>query len=134
MKKTRVLWKISGESLSSENKIFSNDSIKKISTEIATVYNNNTEICIVIGGGNIWRNRDTKSMNLNRSTSDKIGMYATLLNAKILSDSLKQINIKSEVFSAISSDLQISRPYSQNDASVSIADNVVIFAGGIGNP
>ena len=92
------------------------------------------EICLIIGGGNIFRGVKGASEGIDRSTSDYMGMLATIMNALSLQSCLEQINIPTRVQSAISMS-QIAEPYIKRKAVRHLEKNrIVIFAAGTGNP
>ena len=99
----RILIKISGESLMGKSSYgIDVKTINKISNEIKKVYNKNYQICIIIGGGNIFRGIKGASEGIDRSTSDYMGMLATIMNALSLQSSLEKIDVPTRVQSAIS--------------------------------
>ena len=133
--KKRILLKISGESLMG-NSDYGVDvsTINKISNEIKKVYKNKYQICLIIGGGNIFRGIKGASEGIDRSTSDYMGMLATIMNALSLQSSLEKINVPTRVQSAISMS-QIAEPYIRRRALRHLEKNrIVIFAAGTGNP
>ena len=133
--KKRILLKISGESLMG-NSDYGIDvsTINKISNEIKKVYKNKYQICLIIGGGNIFRGVKGASEGIDRSTSDYMGMLATIMNALSLQSSLEKINVPTRVQSAISMS-QIAESYIRRRAIRHLEKNrIVIFAAGTGNP
>ena len=133
--KKRILLKISGESLMG-NSDYGVDvsTINKISNEIKKVYKNKYQICLIIGGGNIFRGVKGASEGIDRSTSDYMGMLATIMNALSLQSSLEKINVPTRVQSAISMS-QIAESYIRRRAIRHLEKNrIVIFAAGTGNP
>ncbi len=108
--------------------------INKISNEIKKVYNKNYQICIIIGGGNIFRGIKGASEGIDRSTSDYMGMLATIMNALSLQSSLEKIDVPTRVQSAISMS-QIAESYIRRRAIRHLEKKrIVIFAAGTGNP
>ena len=90
------------------------------------------ETCIVVGGGNFWRGRDSKEMD--RATSDYMGMLGTVMNALALQDALEQMEVVTRVMTAIEMK-QVAEPYIRRRAIRHLEKGrVVIFSGGIGNP
>ena len=131
----RILIKISGEALLG-SKQFGLDVkiVDKIANEIKKVYEKNIQICIVIGGGNIYRGVSAASEGSDRSTSDYMGMLATLINALSLQNALEKISVQTRVQSAINIS-QIAEPYIRRRAIRHLEKNrVVIFGSGTGNP
>lgn len=131
----RVLLKISGESLMGTQK-FGHDYqiIKTIAEDIKEVINLGTQICIVVGGGNIYRGRDAKLLKIERAAADYMGMIATVINALALQSVIESIGIDTRVLSAISM-TTICEPYIKRKAERHMEKNrVVIFAAGTGSP
>ena len=131
----RILLKISGEALL-ENNQFGLDikTITYIANEINEVYKNNYEICLIIGGGNIFRGIQGASEGIDRSTSDYMGMLATVINALSMQSALEKIDVPTRVQSAISMS-QIAEPYIRRKAIRHLEKRrIVIFAAGTGNP
>ena len=131
----RILLKISGESLmGSSNYGIDVSTINKISNEIKNVYKKKYQICLIIGGGNIFRGIKGASEGIDRSTSDYMGMLATIMNALSLQSSLEKIGVATRVQSAITMS-QIAEPYIRRRAIRHLERNrIVIFAAGTGNP
>ena len=131
----RILIKISGEALLGNNQ-FGLDikTITYIANEIKEVYKNNYEICLIIGGGNIFRGIKGASEGIDRSTSDYMGMLATVINALSMQSALEKIDVPTRVQSAISMS-QIAEPYIRRKAIRHLEKRrIVIFAAGTGNP
>jgi len=131
----RILIKISGEALLGNNQ-FGLDikTITYIANEIKEVYKNNYEICLIIGGGNIFRGIQGASEGIDRSTSDYMGMLATVINALSMQSALENIDVPTRVQSAISM-AQIAEPYIRRKAIRHLEKKrIVIFAAGTGNP
>ncbi len=131
----RILIKISGESLMGKSEYgIDVNTINKISNEIKNVYAKNYQICLIIGGGNIFRGVKGASEGIDRSTSDYMGMLATVMNALSLQSSLESIGVPTRVQSAISMS-QIAEPYIKRRAVRHLEKKrIVIFAAGTGNP
>ena len=131
----RILLKLSGEVLMGK-KSFGLDNIvvEKIALQIKQVFKLNIEICMVVGGGNIFRGISAASKGVDRSTADYMGMLATLINALSLQNALEKISVQTRVQSAINIS-QIAEPYIRRRAIRHMEKGrVVIFAGGTGNP
>ena len=108
--------------------------INKISNEIKNVYKKKYQICLIIGGGNIFRGIKGASEGIDRATSDYMGMLATVMNALSLQSSLEKIDVPTRVQSAITMS-QIAEPYIRRRAIRHLERNrIVIFAAGTGNP
>ena len=133
--KERILIKLSGEALMGDSGYgIDVSTINFISKEIKKISESNYEICIIIGGGNIFRGVMGESEGIDRSTSDYMGMLATIMNALSLQSCLEKINLPTRVQSAISMS-QIAEPYIKRKAVRHLEKNrIVIFAAGTGNP
>ncbi len=108
--------------------------ISYIANEIKEVYLNNYQICLIIGGGNIFRGIEGASEGIDRSTSDYMGMLATVMNALSMQSQLEKIKVPTRVQSAIAMS-QIAEPYIRRKAIRHLEkDRIVIFAAGTGNP
>jgi uridylate kinase len=132
----RVLIKLSGEALADKNKneIFDAANLKDVAEAIKSVYDSGVQICIVVGGGNIWRGKLADSIGVEKSTADYMGMLGTIMNALAIQSALSQVGINSRVMSAIAVN-QVCEPYIRNKAIRHLEKGrVVIFAGGTGNP
>ena len=100
MKKyNRILLKLSGESLAGTKGMgIDFEKVLDICSEIKDVINKtNVEVAIVVGGGNFWRGRSNKQMD--RCTSDHIGMLGTTMNALAIGDAFKQLGVDYEIIS-----------------------------------
>lgn len=133
--KERILIKLSGEALMGETGYgIDVSTINFISKEIKKIAKLDYEICIIIGGGNIFRGVKGASQGIDRSTSDYMGMLATIMNALSLQSCLEKINLPTRVQSAISMS-QIAEPYIKRKAVRHLEKKrIVIFAAGTGNP
>jgi len=133
--KERVLIKLSGEALMGDSSYgIDVSTINFISKEIKKIANLNYEICLIIGGGNIFRGIKGASEGIDRSTSDYMGMLATIMNALSLQSCLEKIEIPTRVQSAIAMS-QIAEPYIKRKAVRHLEKKrIVIFAAGTGNP
>lgn len=133
----RVLLKLSGESLSGENGFgISLASAHSVAEEIKEVRAEGVELCIVIGGGNIFRGMSvaTKGMGMDRAQADYMGMLGTVMNAMALQDILEKEGVHTRVQSAIQMN-QLVEPYIRRRAVRHLEKGrVVIFAAGTGNP
>ncbi len=131
----RVLIKISGEALMGDTS-FGLDikTVNYIANEIKEVFEQKYQICLIIGGGNIYRGIEGSSEGIDRSTSDYMGMLATVINALSMQSALEKINVPTRVQTAISMS-QIAEPYIRRKAIRHLEKNrIVIFAAGTGNP
>ena len=129
----RVLLKISGEALAGEKKFGLDEAmLSKISNDIKAVYDLGVQICIVVGGGNIWRGRSGE--NMDRTRADHMGMLATSINALALCSALENVGIETRVQTSIEM-RQIAEPYIRSRAVRHLEKGrVVIFGCGTGNP
>ena len=134
-KPIRVLLKISGEALMGNTSFGLNiKTVDYIANEIKEVFEFSHQICLIIGGGNIYRGTQGASEGIDRSTSDYMGMLATVINALSMQSALEKINVPTRVQSAISMS-QIAEPYIRRKAIRHLEKNrIVIFAAGTGNP
>ena len=129
----RVILKISGEALAGENKFGLNEEmLLRVAKEIKEVRDRGVQVAIVVGGGNFWRGRTSKSMD--RATADYMGMLATVINAMALQDAFESLDIPTRVQTAIEM-REIAEPYIRRKAISELnRDQVVIFGAGTGNP
>ncbi len=135
MKYKRIMLKISGEVFGGKKgQGIDLESLNKTAKEIVKVHEAGIEIAIVVGGGNIWRYRDTKKAGIERTTSDYMGMMATIMNGVALQNAIEKLGVYCRV--ATSLDLpQIAEPYIRRRAVRHLEKKrVVICAGGTGNP
>mgnify|MGYP001470023826 CR=1 FL=1 len=101
---------------------------------IESVFDSRIQICLIIGGGNIFRGIQGASEGIDRSTSDYMGMLATVINALSMQSALEKIDVPTRVQSAISMS-QIAEPYIRRKAIRHLEKRrIVIFAAGTGNP
>jgi uridylate kinase len=131
----RVLLKLSGEALMGDQghgldpKI-----ILRIAAEVKSVHELGAEICIVIGGGNIFRGLAGAAQGMDRATADYMGMLATVINSLALQSALERQGVVTRVLSAISMQA-VCEPYIRRRAMRHMEKGrVVIFAAGTGNP
>ena len=133
VKYKRILLKLSGEALAGDNKtgVYA-DVIGRICDQIKIVVEMGVQVAIVVGGGNFWRGRYGHQME--RTTSDYMGMLATTMNGLALQDTLEARGIKTRVQTAIEM-RQIAEPYIKRKAIKHLENGrVVIFSCGTGNP
>ena len=129
----RILLKLSGEALAGDSKKgIDPNVIGEICDEIKKVKQLGVEIAIVVGGGNFWRGRNGKEME--RTTSDYMGMLATVMNGLALQDALEARGMYTRVQTAIEM-RQIAEPYIKRKALKHLErGRIVIFSCGTGNP
>ena len=131
----RVLLKISGESLMG-NQDYGIDTamVSRVASEITDVVSQNIQVCLVIGGGNIFRGMSAAAVGMERATGDYMGMLATVMNALAMQNALEQLKIDTRVQSALPIDA-VCEPYIRRRAMRHMErGRVVIFAAGTGNP
>lgn len=131
----RVMIKISGEALMGDQAYGLNPpTVENIAREIKKVHSLGTQICMVIGGGNIFRGLQGSAQGMERTTADYMGMLATVMNALAMQSALEALGINTRVVSAIPMD-QVCEPYIRRRAVRHLEKNrVCIFAAGTGNP
>ena len=131
----RVLLKISGEALMGDQGFgLHPPTVERIAAEIKTVHDLGAEVCLVIGGGNIFRGLQGSAQGMERTTADYMGMLATVMNALAMQSSLEGQGVHTRVVSAIPMD-QVCEPYIRRRAVRHLEKKrVVIFAAGTGNP
>ncbi len=131
----RVVLKASGEALmGSQGFGIDVEVADRIAADIAEARSLGVEVGVVIGGGNIFRGVAVASKGGDRVTGDHMGMLATVINSLALRTSLVKLGIKAVVLSAIAMP-ELCETFSQRQATAYMdAGNVVIFAGGTGNP
>ncbi len=131
----RVLLKISGEALMGD-KGFGHDfeTLKRIAEDVKEVIDMKIEVCLVVGGGNIYRGANAAAMGMERAAADYMGMLATVINSLALQSVLESYNIFTRVQSAIPM-MSVCEPYIRRRAKRHMEKGrVVLFAGGTGNP
>ena len=131
----RVLLKVSGEALMGDG-AYGIDPLtaNRIANEIKSVTDLGAEVCLVIGGGNIFRGISGAAAGLERGTADYMGMLATVMNALAMQGALEDIGVPTRVQSAIPMST-ICEPFIRRRAIRHMEkDRVVIFAAGTGNP
>jgi len=136
MKNKRILVKFSGEALAGENGFGIDTSILKfIAEEIKTLVNNNIEVGIVIGGGNIIRGVSAaKDGIIKRTSGDYMGMLSTVINSIAMQEALEHVGMEVRVQSAIKMEA-ISETFIVRRAQRHLQKGrIVIFAAGTGNP
>lgn len=131
----RVLLKISGEALMGDQGFgLHPPTVERIAREIAKVQAMGVEVCLVIGGGNIFRGLQGSAQGMERTTADYMGMLATVMNALAMQSALEAIGVFTRVVSAIPMD-QVCEPYIRRRAVRHLEKGrVCIFAAGTGNP
>ena len=131
----RVLLKISGEALMGDQGYgLHPPTVERIASEVKSVVDLGSEICMVIGGGNIFRGLQGSAQGMERTTADYMGMLATVMNALAMQSSLERMGVHTRVISAIRMD-EVCEPYIRRRAVRHLEKGrVCIFAAGTGNP
>ncbi len=131
----RIMLKISGEALAKEGHFgLDHETLLRVAREIESALSLGTEIVVVVGGGNIWRYRDTTDSGIERTASDAIGMLATIMNSVGLQSALESLGHFTRVCSAIEVP-QLAEPYIRRRALRHLEKGrIIICAGGTGNP
>ena len=134
-KYNRILLKISGESLMGDRQFGLDPSmVDRVAGEISTIVEYGVEVCVVIGGGNIFRGVSGAANGMERATADYMGMLATVMNALAMQSSLEQNGRQSRVQSALPISA-VCEPYIRRRAVRHMEKKrIVIFAAGTGNP
>ena len=135
LKYGRVLLKVSGEALMGTREYgLDPEMVARVADEIHSVHALGVEVCLVIGGGNIFRGISASAVGMERASGDYIGMLATVINSLAVQNELEQRGLTTRVQSAISMQA-ICEPYIRRRALRHLEKKrVVIFAAGTGNP
>jgi uridylate kinase len=131
----RILFKVSGESMMGDRE-FGHDpsAISRICDQIIGAYKSGGQICVVVGGGNIFRGISVAANGMERVSADYMGMLATCINALALQGALEKLGFQTRIQSAIPMNT-ICEPYIKRKAVRHLEKGrIVIFAGGTGNP
>ena len=131
----RIMLKLSGENLVGKQKYgLDPEKLLSIAEDICNVYKNKKQICIVVGGGNIFRGISGASQGIDRVTADGMGMLATVINALALQNAIEKNNVPTRVLSAIPMQT-ICEPFIKRRAIRHLEKGrIIIFAAGTGNP
>lgn len=132
---SRVMLKISGEALMGDQGFgLHPPTVERIAAEIKSVHDLGVEICLVIGGGNIFRGLQGSAQGMERTTADYMGMLATVMNALAMQGALESLGVYTRVISAITMN-EVAEPYIRRRAIRHLEKKrVCIFAAGTGNP
>jgi uridylate kinase len=131
----RVLLKLSGEALMG-GRDYGLDpvTVDRVAEEIRDVIAMGTQVCVVIGGGNIFRGVSGAASGMDRATADYMGMLATVINALAMQNALEKAGVPTRVLSAIPMSA-VCEPYIRRRAIRHMEKGrVVVFAAGTGNP
>ncbi len=131
----RLLIKLSGGALAGENGFgISPTVISRLAGELREVHELGTQLCVVIGGGNVIRGVAAASQGMDRANADYMGMMAGVINALALQDSLEKEGLATRVLTALEIKA-VAEPYIRRRAMRHLEKGrVVVFAGGTGNP
>jgi uridylate kinase len=131
----RVLLKLSGEALMGKREYgLDNDTVSRIAIDIRDVVAMGVQVCLVIGGGNIFRGVQAAAGGMDRAQADYMGMLATVMNALAMQNALEKRGVPTRVQSAIPM-ASVCEPYIRRRAERHMEKGrVVVFAAGTGNP
>ncbi len=131
----RVMVKVSGEGLMGPQEFgLHNNTVAKLARDIKAVVDGGRQICLVIGGGNIFRGVSGAATGMDRTSADYMGMMATIINALAVQSALEGVGVPTRVQSAIAM-AQVCESYIRRRAVRHMEKGrVVIFAAGTGNP
>jgi uridylate kinase len=132
----RIVIKLSGEALANtqEKTILEALHLSTVAKAIKTIQNEGLEVAVVIGAGNIWRGKLAKSIGIESSTADYMGMLGTIINSLALQSALENEGVQCRVLSSIHVE-QVAENYIRRRAIRHLEKGrVVIFAGGTGSP
>ncbi len=131
----RVLLKISGEALMGDRESgLDADVVNRVAQEIKSVHDLGAEVCVVVGGGNIFRGISGAARGMERASADYMGMLATVINALAMQSALEKINVNTRVLSALPIQA-VCEAYIRRRALRHMEKRrVVIFGAGTGNP
>lgn len=134
-KRVRVLLKLSGEAMGGEKgQGIDPIAIREMAKEIKTLIDNDYEVAVVVGGGNIWRGQTGAQLGMDRSQADYMGMMVTVMNSLALQDSLENLDCPARVQTSLLVN-QVAEPYIRRRAIRHMEKKrVVILAGGTGMP
>jgi uridylate kinase len=131
----RILLKLSGEALMGPGQFgIDPETVATMAAEVKAAKDAGFQLCLVIGGGNIFRGMAGAAKGMDRAQADYMGMLATVMNALAVQNALEQMGVETRVQSAIKMD-QVCEPVIRRRAERHLAKGrVVIFAAGVGSP
>ncbi len=131
----RILVKLSGEALMGQRDYgLDPDTVERIAQDVKEVHGLGIEVCLVIGGGNIFRGLSGAAHGMERASADHMGMLATVINSLAMQNALERLDVPTRVQSAIPM-ASVAEPYIRRRAVRHLEkERVVIFAAGTGNP
>ena len=129
----RILLKLSGEALAGDKKTgFDEETVRKVASQVKQLVDNGTEVGIVIGGGNFWRDRTSE--NIDRVKADQIGMLATIMNCIYVSEIFRSVGMMTNILTPFECG-SFTKLFSKDRANKYFAKGMVVFfAGGTGHP
>ena len=131
----RVLLKVSGEALMGDREYgLDSETVERVAAEVKAVVALGIEVCLVIGGGNIFRGISGAAQGMERASADYMGMLATVINSLAMQNALERLGVQTRVQSAIPMST-VCEPYIRRRAVRHMEKGrVVIFGAGTGNP
>lgn len=131
----RIMLKLSGEVFSGDKEFgLDKPTLVDVAKQILAVQKKGIQVVVVVGGGNIWRYRDTTESGIERTASDAMGMLATVMNSVALQSALETLGAETRVLSAINIP-ELAEPFIRRRALRHLEKRrIVICAGGTGNP
>jgi uridylate kinase len=134
MKYNRIVLKLSGEALAAKDGILDQKKLASVASIVRRIHDAGVQLGIVVGAGNIWRGRLAVQIGIEQSTGDYMGMLGTIVNALAIQSAIQQTGVECKVMSSINVN-QVCEPYIRLKAIHHLnKGEVVIFAGGTGNP
>lgn len=135
MQYSRILLKLSGESLSgNENYGISDSVLTGYAKEVIAIVEKGCEVAIVVGGGNIFRGLSGTESGFDRVKGDQMGMLATIINSLALESAISRLGGKARVFTSIRME-PVGELYNRDKVSEALKNNIIcILSGGTGNP
>ncbi len=129
----RILLKLSGEALAGEKEMgFDEPTITAVAKQVKEIVDSGVQVGIVIGGGNFWRGRTSKT--IDRTKADQIGMLATVMNCIYVSEIFRSVGMDTEIFTPFQC-ASFTELFSKDKAIMALeSGKVIFFAGGIGHP
>ena len=135
VKYKRVVLKLSGEALIGKKDYGIDGSvITNLANQIHSVYDDDIELIIVLGGGNFYRGSDLEKLGIQRVTADHMGMLATVINSLALQSSLEKIDIPCRVMSSLSVNAVCEKYIKRRAERHLEKGRIVVLAAGTGNP
>lgn len=135
MKYKRILLKLSGEALAgNKNFGFDEEVLLSFANQVKELHDNEVQVAIVIGGGNIFRGLSGQNHGVDRATGDTMGMLATIMNGLALQNFIESVGVPTRLLTSISMP-EVAEPYIRRRAIRHLEKGrIVIFSGGTGMP